>query len=76
MELTYSFDVERSPNAFGAWQDDLNVAATGDTPQACIKNMAEGCELMIESLIEDGRPIPAPKAQGNASVTYRILAAA
>lgn len=37
----------------------------GDTYEEAIKNAQEVLELLIESLLEDGKPLPEPKTFGS-----------
>jgi len=45
-----------------AWHPDLpGCMSDGDTPQEAIENLAEARGLYIESLLEDGLPVPEPQ---------------
>jgi len=45
-----------------AWHPDLpGCMSDGDTPQEAIENLADARRLYIESLLEDGLPVPEPR---------------
>ena len=62
--IEYAVVIERSPNNYGAWVPDLDgCVSTGNTLEEVKTNIAEAIEMHIESLRENGEPVPPPVAQ-------------
>ncbi|MCY3560036.1 MAG: type II toxin-antitoxin system HicB family antitoxin [bacterium] len=61
MRLEYAVVYERTPNNYCAYAPDVpGCASTADTWDLIQKNISEALAFHIESLIEEGTPIPEP----------------
>jgi predicted RNase H-like HicB family nuclease len=59
--MRYLVVVEKGPTSFGAYVPDLpGCVATGDTREEVVALIREAISLHIESLRQDGKPIPPP----------------
>lgn len=59
----YVIVIERAEGNYGAYAPDLpGCVATGDTVEETVQLMKEAIELHIQGMIEDGEPIPEPRA--------------
>ena len=59
--MRYAVVIERTETSFGAYVPDLpGCIAAGDTREEVVKLIQEAIELHIESLKEDGLPVPPP----------------
>ncbi|HMD97905.1 MAG TPA: type II toxin-antitoxin system HicB family antitoxin [Terriglobia bacterium] len=59
--MRYAVIVERSANGFGAYVPDLpGCAVVAETRDEAVKLIREAVELHLESLREEGSPIPEP----------------
>ena len=62
--MRYMVIVEQGgPNSFGAYVPDLpGCVAAGSTREEVLALIREAIEFHIESLLEDGEPVPAPSS--------------
>jgi predicted RNase H-like HicB family nuclease len=59
--MEYVVIVEKSETSFGAYVPDLpGCVAVGETREEAIDLIREAIELHIESLRENGEPVPVP----------------
>jgi predicted RNase H-like HicB family nuclease len=59
--MQYAAIVEKSTNGFGAYVRDLpGCAVVAETRDQAVKLIREAVELHLESLREEGSPIPEP----------------
>lgn len=59
--MRYAVVIEKTETSFGAYVPDLpGRVAVGETRDEVVKLIQEAIELHIESLKEDGLPIPPP----------------
>lgn len=53
------------PSNYSCWSPDvLGCVSTGQTVDECVANMREALAFHIESMIEDGDPLPVPTGPG------------
>ncbi len=61
--LRYVVILERGENGVGAYVPDLpGCVAVGETKEEALRLIGEAVELHLESLREDGLPIPKPSS--------------
>jgi predicted RNase H-like HicB family nuclease len=61
--VRYVVVVEQGENGFGAYVPDLpGCVAVGETKEEALRLIGEAVELHLESLREDGLPIPGPSS--------------
>jgi predicted RNase H-like HicB family nuclease len=61
--MRYAVVIEKGADSYGAYVLDLpGCVAAGDTREEVVALIQEAIELHIESLKEDGQPIPAPSS--------------
>ena len=61
--MHYLVVVEEGPKSFGAYVPDLpGCIAAGESREEVLALIREAIELHIESLKEDGQPIPPPSS--------------
>jgi len=59
--MKYAVIVEKSANGFGAYVPDLpGCAVVAETRDEAVKLIREAVELHLETLREEGSPIPEP----------------
>jgi predicted RNase H-like HicB family nuclease len=59
--MRYAVVIEKTETSFGAYVPDLpGCVAVGETRDEVVKLIQAAIELHIESLQEDGQPIPLP----------------
>ena len=59
--MKYAVVIERTPNNYAAYVPDLpGCVSVGDTEAEVLTNIREAIELHLDSMREDGDPIPAP----------------
>ncbi len=59
--MKYAVVIERTPNNYAAYVPDLpGCISVGDTEAEVLANIREAIELHLDSMREDGDPIPAP----------------
>ena len=55
--------IEKGANNYSAYSPDVSgCAATGKSVEETLESMRQALEFHIESMIENGEPIPAPKS--------------
>ena len=63
--MHYLVVIEKGPTSFGAYVPDLpGCIAAGESKEEVLTLIREAIELHIESLKEDGQPIPGPSSSG------------
>lgn len=61
--MKYMIVVEKSPSGYGAYVPDLpGCVAAGKTREEVLRLIKEAIELHIESLEENGEPVPQPSS--------------
>ncbi len=61
--IRYVVILERGESEFGAYVPDLpDCVAVGETKEEALRLIGEAVELHLESLREDGLPIPKPSS--------------
>jgi len=61
---SYAVVYEKGPVSWGAYLPDLpGLVATADTLEEVQKLIQEGLQIHLESMLEDGDPIPEPASQ-------------
>ncbi len=61
--MRYVVIVEQGENGFGAYVPDLpGCVAVGETKEEALRLIREAIELHLESMREDGLPIPEPSS--------------
>ena len=61
----YAIVIEKSPRNYSAYVPDLpGCVATGATKEHVVQMIRQAIELHIESLREQGEPVPAPQTRG------------
>jgi predicted RNase H-like HicB family nuclease len=61
--MRYAVVIEKTETSFGAYVPDLpGCVAVGETREEVVKLIQEAIELHIESLKEDGQPVPLPSS--------------
>ncbi len=61
---SYAVVYEKGPVSWGAYLPDLpGLVATADTLEEVQKLIQEGLQFHLESMLEDGDPIPEPASQ-------------
>lgn len=64
--MKYLVIIEKANNNYSAYLPDVpGCVATGRTIEEVKKNLEEALALHIESMTEEGLPIPEPKAQAD-----------
>ena len=59
--MKYAVVIERTPNNYAAYVPDLpGCISVGATEAEVLANIREAIELHLDSMREDGDPIPAP----------------
>ncbi|CAN5827800.1 type II toxin-antitoxin system HicB family antitoxin [soil metagenome] len=65
----YAIVIESAGDNFSGYVPDLPVCiATGDTPDEVADLLREAIDLYLESLVEDGEPLPEPPQTVDARV--------
>ena len=61
--MHYLVVIEKGQNSFGAYVPDLpGCIAAGESREEVVTLIREAIELHIESLKEDGQPVPTPSS--------------
>ena len=61
--MQYAIVIEKSPSGFGAYVPDLpGCVAVAESEREVRELIRAAIELHVESLREDGEPVPAPAA--------------
>lgn len=62
--MRYTVIIERAPENYAAYVPDIpGCIATGETREEVTHNIREAIELHLETLLEDGLPIPEPATE-------------
>lgn len=60
----FAIVIERGPSSYGAYVPDLpGCAAVGETEDEVRQLIREGIKLHLQSMVEDGEPIPEPASK-------------
>jgi len=63
--MRYMVVIERGETSWGAYVPDLpGCVAVGETREQVLQLIREAIEFHIESLKEDGLPLPSPSSEG------------
>jgi predicted RNase H-like HicB family nuclease len=61
--MRYAVVIEKGAESFGAYVPDLpGCVAAGESRDEVVRLIQEAIELHLETLKEDGQPIPAPSS--------------
>ncbi len=61
--MKYLIIIEKGENNYSAYSPDISgCITTGKTVEKTLENMREALEFHLESMIEDGEEIPAPRS--------------
>lgn len=61
--MRYAVVIEKGAESFGAYVPDLpGCVAVGESKDEVVRLIQEAIELHLESLKQDGQPIPAPSS--------------
>ena len=61
--MRYAVVIERGPETFGAYVPDLpGCVAAGETRDEVVRLIQEAIKLHLETLKEEGQPVPAPSS--------------
>ncbi|MDZ4047100.1 MAG: type II toxin-antitoxin system HicB family antitoxin [Pseudoxanthomonas sp.] len=64
--MRYAIVIEKTENNYGAWAPDLpGCVAVADTVEEVEALMQESIAMHLAGMVEDGQPIPEPKARVN-----------
>lgn len=62
--MRYTVIIERAPENYAAYVPDLpGCIATGDTREEVTRNIREAVEMHLETMREEGIPIPEPTTE-------------
>jgi len=71
MKLTYAVVFEKAPSNWCAYVPDAPVCVSvGDTWEEMLEMIDEALTFHIESMLEDGDPLPAPKMSIDEAIAY------
>ena len=60
--MKYTVVIEKTPNNYAAYVPDLpGCVATASTREELLEEIREAIEFHVESMCEDGEPIPEPQ---------------
>ena len=77
MKLTYAIVVEQTPNNYAAYAPDVpGCVTTADSLDAIDAMMREALGLHIESMLEDGDPLPEPTLSIEEAIAFHSNALA
>lgn len=77
MNLTYAIVVEQTPNNYAAYAPDVpGCVTTADSLDAIETMMREALGLHLESMLEDGDPLPEPKLSIEEAIAFHSNALA
>ena len=63
MKLKYAVVIEKAPNNYCAYAPDvLGCVSTAKTRDEMLAMMREALEFHLESMLEDGEPVPEPRS--------------
>ena len=63
--MRYAVVIEKGPTSYGAHVPDLpGCVAAAETREEVCALIREAIRLYVETLEEDGRPVPGPESQG------------
>ena len=61
--MKYAVIIEEGPSSFGAYVPDLpGCVAVADTREEAVRLIKDAIVLHLESMIDDGTPIPRPQS--------------
>ena len=71
MRLTYAVVVEQTPNNYSAYAPDVpGCIGTADAWDKMLEMIREALIFHIESMLEDGEPLPEPRMSINEAIAY------
>ncbi len=71
MKLKYAVVFEKAPNNWAAYVPDAPVCVSvGDTWEEMLEMIDEALTFHIESILEDGDPLPEPKMSIEEAIAY------
>ena len=71
MRLTYAVVVEQTPNNYSAYAPDVpGCISTADNWDKMLEMIREALIFHIESMLEDGDPMPEPRMSINEAIAY------
>ena len=71
MKLTYAVAFEKAPNNWCAYVPDVpGCVSVGDTWEEMLEMIDEALTFHIESILEDGEPLPEPKMSIDDAIGY------
>lgn len=71
MRLTYAVVVEQTPNNYCAYAPDVpGCISTADTWDKMLEMIREALVFHIESMLEDGEPLPEPRMSINEVIAH------
>ena len=71
--MEYTVVIEQAPQNYAAWVPDLpGCVATGSTREELLEEVREAIGLHVESLRENGEPVPEPRST---AAVVRVTAA-
>ena len=77
MNLSYAIVVEQTPNNYAAYAPDVpGCVTTADSLDAIEVMMREALGLHIESMLEDGDPLPEPELSIEGAIAFHSKALA
>ena len=77
MNLTYAIVVEQTPNNYASYAPDVpGCVSTADTLEGIEGMMREALGFHIESLLDDGDPLPEPKMSIEEAIAFHSKALA
>lgn len=63
MKIYYAFVLKDEDSAYGIVFPDIpGCFSVGDTYDEAVRNAAEGLQAHVESLTDNGRPVPEPRS--------------
>lgn len=73
VKLKYAVVIEKAPNNYAAYAPDvLGCISTGDTRDEMLAMMREALEFHIETMLEDGEPLPEPRSSLADAIRHHI----
>ena len=73
MKLTYAVVFEKAPNNWGAYAPDVpGCVSVGDTWEEMLEMIQEALTFHIESMLEDGDPVPEATMSIEEAIAYHL----
>ncbi len=75
MKLTYAVVFEKAPGNWAAYAPDVpGCGSVGDTWEEMLEMIDEALTFHLESILEDGEPLPEPKMSIGEAIAYHVEA--